>query len=184
MPAAATAATVIVPWNDADAVRRAVAEHEFAAILAEPYPANMGLVPAECGFLELLRECADANGALLVFDEVITGFRVAPRRRAGADRRPARPHRHGQGHRRRPARGGLRRLARADGARSRPAGDVYQAGTLSGNPLAVAAGLASLRMLDEEAYARLEATTRALGRGLEEAARRPAGAGRVRHGPA
>ena len=74
------------------------------------YPANMGLVPPAPGFLELLRELATEHGALLVFDEVITGFRVAPRRRAGADRHRARPHGHGQGHRRRPARGGLRRL--------------------------------------------------------------------------
>ena len=87
------------------------------------------------GFLELLRNQADANGALLVFDEVITRL---PRRRAAARRSATgvtpRPHGHGQGHRRRPARRRLRRRARADGARSRPAGDVYQAGTLSGNP--------------------------------------------------
>ena len=78
---------MIVPWNDPDAVAKACAEHEFAAIICEPYPANMGLVPPAEGFLEHLRAQADANGALLVFDEVITGFRVAPRRRAGA--RPA-----------------------------------------------------------------------------------------------
>ena len=67
-----------MPWNDPEAVRAACAEHELAAILAEPYPANMGLVPPQPGFLELLRDAATANGALLVFDEVITGFRVAP----------------------------------------------------------------------------------------------------------
>ena len=78
VPEAATRATVIAPWNDFDAVRAAVERHAPAAILAEPYPANMGLVPPACGFLELLRELADASGALLVFDEVITGFRVAP----------------------------------------------------------------------------------------------------------
>src|SRR6476620_9449433 len=76
--AAATAATVIVPWNDPEAVSHACAEHDFAAILAEPYPANMGLVPPDAGFLEHLRAEATGNGALLVFDEVITGFRVAP----------------------------------------------------------------------------------------------------------
>src|SRR5205809_430717 len=75
--AAATAATVIVPWNDPDALRRATEEHELAAIIAEPFPANMGLVPSADGFLELLRERADATGALLIFDEVITGFRVS-----------------------------------------------------------------------------------------------------------
>ncbi|MGZ6642625.1 MAG: glutamate-1-semialdehyde 2,1-aminomutase [Solirubrobacteraceae bacterium] len=168
--AAATAATVIVPWNDADAVRRVTEEHEFAAILAEPYVANMGLVPPARGFLELLRERADATGALLLFDEVITGFRVA---RGGAQELtgvlpdltvmgkiiggglPA------------AAYGGRRELME----RIAPAGDVYQAGTLSGNPLAVAAGLATLRMLDEDAYVRLDATTQALGAGLREAAR-------------
>ena len=77
VPEAATAATVVVPWNDPDAVRAAFAEHEFAAVLCEPYPANMGLVPPATGFLELLRELATEHGALLVFDEVITGFRVS-----------------------------------------------------------------------------------------------------------
>ena len=117
VPEAATAATVVVPWNDAEAVLRATEEHELAAILAEPYPANMGLVAPADGFLDLLRERASATGALLVFDEVITGFRVA---RGGAqelDGRAPRPDRDGQGHRRRPARGRLRRPARADGAR-------------------------------------------------------------------
>src|SRR3954447_10768299 len=77
VPVAATQNTIIVPWNDRAAVDAAFAEHEFAAVLAEPYPANMGLVPPAEGFLEHLRSAADANGALLVFDEVITGFRVA-----------------------------------------------------------------------------------------------------------
>src|SRR5204862_7928390 len=77
-PEAATAGTVVVPWNDPAAVRAALDAHAFAAVLAEPYPANMGLVPPAAGFLELLREGATATGALLVFDEVITGFRVAP----------------------------------------------------------------------------------------------------------
>jgi glutamate-1-semialdehyde 2,1-aminomutase len=169
VPAAATANTVIVPWNDAAAVRAATDEHELAAILCEPYAANMGLVPPVEGFLELLRERASANGALLVFDEVITGFRVA---RGGAQELtgvspdltimgkviggglPA------------AAYGGSRELME----RIAPAGDVYQAGTLSGNPLAVAAGLAALRLLDETAYARLAATTEALATGLRDAA--------------
>jgi glutamate-1-semialdehyde 2,1-aminomutase len=84
VPAAQAAATTIVAWNDRDAVQRALGEDRFAAILAEPYPANMGLVlPAE-GFLAFLREQADRCGALLVFDEVISGFRVA---RGGAQER-------------------------------------------------------------------------------------------------
>ncbi len=76
VPVAQAAETVIVPWNDEVALREAVERHEFAAILAEPIPANMGLVPPSDGFLQLLRELADANGALFVLDEVITGFRV------------------------------------------------------------------------------------------------------------
>src|SRR5207302_5219462 len=75
--AGAAAGTVIVPWNDADAVTEATERHEFAAILVELVPANMGVVPPEPEFLQLLRERADRTGALLVFDEVITGFRVS-----------------------------------------------------------------------------------------------------------
>jgi glutamate-1-semialdehyde 2,1-aminomutase len=169
VPEATTRNTIIVAWNDADAVRAAVREHEFAAILAEPYPANMGLVPPAEGFLELLRDVATENGALLVFDEVITGFRVSAGGVQGMTNvlpdltvmgkvvgggLPA------------AAYGGRRTLME----RVAPAGDVYQAGTLSGNPLAVAAGLAALAMLDEQAYLRLAATTEALAEGLREAA--------------
>ena len=68
---------MIVDWNDGAAVATAFAEHDFAAVIAEPYPANMGLVPPVEGFLELLRNQADEHGALLIFDEVISGFRVA-----------------------------------------------------------------------------------------------------------
>jgi glutamate-1-semialdehyde 2,1-aminomutase len=169
VPAAATANTVIVDWNDADAVRAACAEHEFAAILAEPYPANMGLVPPVEGFLELLRERATATGALLVFDEVITGFRVA---RGGAqDLTGVVPDLTVMG---KIVGGGLPAAA-FGGARElmerlAPVGDVYQAGTLSGNPLAVAAGLAALRGLDGSAYPRLAATTETLAEGLRAAA--------------
>ena len=170
VPESATRATVIVPWNDEAAVRAALAEHDVAALLAEPFPANMGLVAPEPGFLELLRELATARGALLVFDEVITGFRVSA---GGAQELtgvipdltvlgkvlggglPA------------AAYGGSEELMN----RVAPAGDVYQAGTLSGNPLAVAAGRATLELLDEEAYVHLAATTEALATGLAEAAR-------------
>ena len=78
VPVEVAASTIVVPWNDVDALVAATEEHELAAILAEPFPANMGLIAPAEGFLELLRARADATGALLVFDEVISGFRVAP----------------------------------------------------------------------------------------------------------
>jgi glutamate-1-semialdehyde 2,1-aminomutase len=191
VPAAAAAATTVVPWNDAEALLAATGgassrasagdggpggagvptsiARDIAAIIVEPLPANMGLVPARAGFLQLLRERADATGALLIFDEVISGFRVA--------------------------RGGMQELAGVEpdltimgkilggglpaaalGGRGElmemlaPAGEVYQAGTLSGNPLAVAAGLVTLQMLDEGAYLRLASFTEELAAGLREAA--------------
>jgi glutamate-1-semialdehyde 2,1-aminomutase len=171
VPPAAAAATVIVPWNDPDALIEATEHHELAAILAEPVPANMGVVPAAPGFLELLRERASATGALLVFDEVITGFRVA---RGGAQELyGVRPDLTILG---KVIGGGL--PAAAYGGRRElmemiaPAGDVYQAGTLSGNPLAVAAALATLELLDAGAYERLARTTTVLADGLADAARR------------
>jgi glutamate-1-semialdehyde 2,1-aminomutase len=169
VPRAATQDTIVVPWNDAEAVRDACARHELAAIIAEPYPANMGLVPPEDGFLELLREQATACGALLIFDEVITGFRVSA---GGAQERTGvMPDLTVMGK----VLGGGLPAAAYGGPRSlmervAPAGDVYQAGTLAGNPLAVAAGLQVLAMLDEQAYLRLAATTEALADGLREAA--------------
>ena len=169
VPEAATAQTVIVPWNDRDAVSEACSRHEFAAILAEPYPANMGLVPPHSDFLCSLRTLASENGALLVFDEVITGFRVAP---GGAqDLMGVTPDLTTMG---KVLGGGL--PAAAYGGRAEllelvaPAGSVYQAGTLSGNPLAVAAGLATLHLLDDEAYTHLAHTTEALADGMREAA--------------
>jgi glutamate-1-semialdehyde 2,1-aminomutase len=167
--ASATAATIIVPWNDAEAVSAACAEHAFAAILAEPYPANMGLVHPDAGFLDHLRDEATANGALLVFDEVISGFRVAP---GGAQELTGvTPDLVVMGK----IIGGGLPAAAYGGSRAlmenvAPAGDVYQAGTLSGNPLAVAAGLATLAQLDTEAYLHLSATTEQLAEGLREAA--------------
>jgi glutamate-1-semialdehyde 2,1-aminomutase len=167
---AQAADTVVAPWNDRAAVERALAQRPPAAILCEPFPANMGLVPPEQGFLEFLRQAADAAGALLVFDEVITGFRVS---RGGAQERSGViPDLSVLG---KVIGGGLPAAAYA-GPRAfmemvAPAGEVYQAGTLSGNPLAVAAGLATLRLLDESAYGRLERTSRALAQGLAESAR-------------
>jgi glutamate-1-semialdehyde 2,1-aminomutase len=194
VPASAAALSTIVPWNDVEALLAATGggsdasggasagegqserdqtptstAQDIAAIIVEPLPANMGLVPAREGFLQLLRERADAVGALLIFDEVISGFRVA--------------------------RGGMQELAGIEpdltimgkiiggglpaaalGGRGElmrmlaPAGEVYQAGTLSGNPLATAAGLATLQMLDEGAYLRLASFTERLASGLREAA--------------
>jgi glutamate-1-semialdehyde 2,1-aminomutase len=169
VPAATAAATVVVPWNDADALEQATERHAVAAIIAEPYPANMGLIAPVDGFLALLRERADACGALLILDEVISGFRVAP---GGASERSG-------------VAGDLVVLGKILGgglpaaavAGSRelletlaPLGEVYQAGTLSGNPLAVAAGLATLALLDEAAYVSLAAATQRLAEGLRAAA--------------
>jgi len=169
VPAAQAAATVVVPWNDRAAVEAALAEHEIAAVLAEPYPANMGLIPPADGFLAFLREQADAHGALLVFDEVISGFRVA---RGGAqERERVKPDLTVMG---KVIGGGLPAAAYAGRKdlmeRIAPAGDVYQAGTLSGNPLATAAGLATLALLDGDAYARLDTVAAALADGLRAAA--------------
>jgi glutamate-1-semialdehyde 2,1-aminomutase len=166
---AATAATVVVPWNDAAALVRATEEHDFAAILAEPFAANMGLVAPIEGFLELLRERASATGALLVFDEVITGFRVAcggAQELAGVTPDLTIMGKVMGGGLPAAAYGGPRELMELVA----PAGDVYQAGTLSGNPLAVAAGLATLQLLDEATYACLTARTETLASGLREAA--------------
>ena len=166
---AQAADTVVVSWNDAEAVTEAVGRHEPAAIIAEPIAANMGVIHPDFGFLDVLRKLADDSGALLVLDEVITGFRVArggaqELLRARADLTvmgkilggglPA------------AAYGGSRELME----RVAPAGDVYQAGTLSGNPIAVAAGLATLAELDSDAYIRLAAVTEELGHGLQEVA--------------
>jgi len=157
--------TVIVQWNDRAAVEAGV--DGVAAIVCEPYPANMGVVPPEPGFLEFLRGQASAAGALLVFDEVISGFRVA---RGGVqEREGVVPDLTILG---KVIGGGLPAAAYAGPRelmeRVAPAGDVYQAGTLSGNPLATAAGLATLQLLDAEAYERLERTTALLAEGLVE----------------
>ena len=169
VPAAVTAATIVVPWNDAQALRSACSGSELAAIICEPIPANMGLVPAAPGFLELISEQARANGALLIADEVISGFRVA---RGGAQELLGlRPDLTTLG---KIIGGGLPAGALAGGRelmeRLAPCGDVYQAGTLSGSPLAVAAGLATLALLDDAAYGRLARATALLAEGLRAAA--------------
>jgi glutamate-1-semialdehyde 2,1-aminomutase len=169
VPATIAAETVVVPWNDGEALARALSEQAPAAIIAEPYPANMGLVPPAEGFLELLRDSCDACGALLILDEVISGFRVA--RGGGGERSGVRGDLVVLGK----ILGGGLPAAAVGGPRGlleqlAPVGEVYQAGTLSGNPLAVAAGLVTLALLDEAAYAKLEQTTRALAEGLLAAA--------------
>jgi glutamate-1-semialdehyde 2,1-aminomutase len=164
--------TILVPWNDRAAVAAAVAEHgdDLAAVLAEPVPANMNLVPPTDGFLAFLREQADACGAVLVFDEVITGFRLA---RGGAqEREGVTPDITILGK----VVGGGFPLAAFGGPASlmdhlAPDGPVYQAGTLSGNPVAVAAGLAQLELLDETVYECLEGATRIVADGFSAAFR-------------
>jgi glutamate-1-semialdehyde 2,1-aminomutase len=169
VPAGATADTIVVPYNDIDAAAAAVARfgEGLAAVIVEPVAGNMGVVPPAPGFLEGLRALCDASGALLVFDEVITGFRVA---RGGAQELYG-------------IRADLTLLGKiaggglplaAVGGRAEvmdelaPAGPVYQAGTLSGNPLATAAALAVLRRLrDPDVYGRLEETAAALEAGLQ-----------------
>jgi glutamate-1-semialdehyde 2,1-aminomutase len=167
---AQAAGTVVVPWNDREAVGRALAEHPVAALIAEPVAANMGVVPPAEGFLEFLRGAARDSGALLIFDEVITGFRVA---RGGAQELyGVEPDLTVLG---KVIGGGLPAAAYAGPRelmeRIAPAGDVYQAGTLSGNPLATAAGLATLRQLDTAAYERLGELTERLAAGFAELAR-------------
>ena len=166
IPAGVTADTIVCRFNDVDGVAAACERYGegLAAILVEPVAGNMGCVPPAPGFLEALRALADATGALLVFDEVMTGFRVA---RGGAQERyGVLPDLTILG---KIVGGGL--PAAAFGGRAElmehlaPVGDVYQAGTLSGNPLATAAGISVLRRLrDAGVYEELER----LGARLEE----------------
>jgi glutamate-1-semialdehyde 2,1-aminomutase len=172
VPRDLAALTVTLPFNDAAAVEECFAREKdsIAAVIVEPLPANAGLIPPLPGYLQKLRDLCTSHGALLVFDEVMTGFRVA--------------------------RGGMQELTgiRADltamgkviggglpvgafGGRAdimdhlAPDGPVYQAGTLSGNPLAMAAGLAQLRELERsDAWSRLEELGAQLGNGLRDAA--------------
>jgi glutamate-1-semialdehyde 2,1-aminomutase len=162
--------TVVAPYNDAAALDEVFARvgDDVAAVLVEPVAANMGLVPARDGFLAGLRDRCDEHGALLVFDEVITGFRVGPAGAQGVE--GVRPDLSLLG---KVVGGGLPLAAvggRADVMDElAPAGPVYQAGTLSGNPLATAAGLAALSLLDGDAYANLEAMATRLAGGLDDA---------------
>ena len=167
--AAAARDTLVAPYNDLAAAERLLRGGDVAAVIVEPVAANMGVVPPAPAYLEGLRQVTARHGTLLIFDEVITGFRIA---RGGATERygvtpdlvvlgkiiggglPVGAY---------GGRGDLMRLVA-------PEGPVYQAGTLSGNPLAMAAGAATLDLLTEAAYARLEETSAALEHGLARAA--------------
>ena len=170
VPPSVTANTIVAPYNDVAAAAAAVAEYGegLACIVVEPVAGNMGVVPPDPEFLRVLRELCDAAGALLVFDEVITGFRVA---RGGAQELyGVTPDLTILG---KILGGGLPMAAfggRADVmAELAPTGPVYQAGTLSGNPLATAAGLTVLRRLrDSVVYDRLEAKAARLEAGLAQ----------------
>ncbi len=162
---------MVLPYNDADAVAAAFETHpgRIAAVIVEPVAANVGVIPPAPGFLEALRELTAANGALLIFDEVITGFRVA---RGGAQERfGITPDLTTLG---KIIGGGMPIGAyggRADlMAQVAPEGGVYQAGTLSGHPLAMAAGVATLDLLTPDVYADLERTAAALEDGLRSVA--------------
>ncbi len=167
--AGAASDTVVLPYNDPEAVAAAFAAHpdRIAALIVEPVGANVGVIAPEPGFLEALRELTAANGALLIFDEVITGFRVA---RGGAQERYGIvPDLTTLG---KIVGGGMPVGAyggRADlMAHIAPDGPVYQAGTLSGHPLAMAAGIATLDLLTPLAYEVLEETGATLEAGLRE----------------
>ena len=172
VPEPLAALTLVAPFNDLDAVKSIFAARgrEVAAVIVEPVAGNMGVVAPRPAFLEGLREITRAHGALLIFDEVITGFRVMY---GGAQERYGiRPDLTCLGK----IIGGGLPVGAYGGARDimshvAPLGAVYQAGTLSGNPLAVAAGLATLRQLaDRRAYPRLDALGAALEQGLRRAA--------------
>jgi len=172
VPAAFTQHTIVLPYNDREAVKAAFAANpnQIAGIIVEPVPGNAGLYLPQPGYLTFLREITTANGALLLFDEVMTGFRLA---KGGAQERfGITPDLSCFG---KVIGGGL--PVGAFGGRAEimdclaPVGPVYQAGTLSGNPVAMAAGIAALEELAaSDAYAKLEQLGAALEAGLKSAA--------------
>lgn len=174
VPASVTADTLVARYNDVPGIEALMAEHgrRVAAVIVEPVAGNMGVVPPEAGFLPALRRLCDEAGSLLVFDEVMTGFRVGW---GGAQGRyGVRPDLTTLGK----VIGGGMPVGAYGGRREimeqvSPDGPVYQAGTLSGNPLAMASGLATLEVLSAPGtYERLEASGRRLAEGLREAASR------------
>jgi glutamate-1-semialdehyde 2,1-aminomutase len=164
--------TITLPFNDADALARAFSEHsDIAAVIIEPVVGNMGCVPPGSGYLESVRALSSEHGALLIFDEVMTGFRVA---RGGAQELFAiKPDITTLGK----IIGGGLPVGAYGGSRElmnnvAPAGPIYQAGTLSGNPLSMVAGLVTLRRLrDKSIYQKLETSTKRLCDGLAAAAK-------------
>ena len=173
VPEAIAANTLTVPFNDLDAVRAVYAEYpgKIACTIIEPVAGNMGCIPPQPGYLEGLREITAADGSVLIFDEVMTGFRVAP---GGVQEAyGVTPDMTTLG---KIVGGGL--PVGAFGGRAdimaciAPEGPVYQAGTLSGNPLATAAGKATLSHLTDDLYATVAAQTDKLMTGLLERARR------------
>ncbi len=179
VPASIASETLVACYNDIEDVDRLLALHEkaIAAIILEPVAGNMGVIPPNEGFLEVLRERCNATGTVLIFDEVMSGFRVA---RGGAQWRfGITPDLTCLG---KIIGGGL--PVGAYGGRPEimkmvsPSGPVYQAGTNSGNPIAMAAGIATMEQLTSELYSSLEARARRLAAGLENAV---AGRGIVQH---
>jgi glutamate-1-semialdehyde 2,1-aminomutase len=173
VPAQTAAGTLVLDYNDAAQVRSLFDRQgaQIAGVIVEPVAGNMNLVLPAPGFLEALREACTRHGAVLIFDEVMTGFRVAP---GGAQARYGiRPDLTTLGK----VIGGGLPVAAVGGRREimeriAPLGPVYQAGTLSGNPVAVAAGLATLKLVDTPGFqAGVEATTQALVQGLAAAAK-------------
>jgi glutamate-1-semialdehyde 2,1-aminomutase len=170
VPDAVAATTIVLPFNDASAVNRAFTAHagQIAAVIVEPVVANAGVIPPAPGFLEHLSDVTHAGGALLVFDEVITGFRL---QRGGAQARVGvTPDLTTLGK----VIGGGMPIGAYGGRKDlmhlvAPKGPVYQAGTLSGHPLSMAAGIATLGELDEERYATLEELATGLAAGLRNA---------------
>ncbi|TJY58968.1 glutamate-1-semialdehyde-2,1-aminomutase [Sinimarinibacterium sp. CAU 1509] len=172
VPADLAKYTLTAQYNDLDSVEALFSQHgsDIAAIIVEPVAGNMNCIPPVPGFLEGLRAICDRHGSVLIFDEVMTGFRVGPRGASGRYGVTADLTTLGK------IIGGGLPVGAFGGRRDlmmqlAPVGPVYQAGTLSGNPLAMAAGLALLRQLDDDAlYARLEANTATLLEGLRDAA--------------
>ncbi|WP_282947644.1 glutamate-1-semialdehyde 2,1-aminomutase [Cellulomonas endometrii] len=174
VPASIAAETIVLPYNDLAAVEAAFAEHgpTVAAVITEAAPANMGVVPPAPGFNAALARIAHAHGALLIQDEVLTGFRVGPAGWWGleAQREGWDPDLLTFG---KVVGGGL--PVAALGGRAEvmdalaPVGPVYQAGTLSGNPVAVAAGLATLRLADDAVYARVDVASATLQAAVDDA---------------